>query len=329
MSRLPSAIRRDGRARPRDHAFVARAARAGTQSANLGCLERARPTGPQAVDPDRPDPDADESLDRRADRREHPPQLALPALPQRRPIPRQLARGRIQEADELVDLDLGHRPEVEERRGPLVEGDPRGREVLGLVGGLLQGGERPLIVQGAAKEGFVPKIRVSSVVRFLEYLRKTRGRGVVAEAIASWSVDADKLTEDTWLSVEACAQLLEIVETKFGDGSYGYIRKLFSGAMSTFPTVLEQLSKAIPLTALAERAPIVYAKEWNYGRLEVTAERRKIVFRHYDWMPTPAMCAMFHGIYEGGLIYRGVKGKVTKTMCVRTGSDHCEYRVEW
>ena len=96
-----------------------------------------------------------------------------------------------------------------------------------------------------AKEGFVPKIRGSSVVRFLEYLRKTRGRGVVSEAIASWSVDADKLTEDTWLSVEACAQLLEIVETKFGDGSYGYIRKLFSGAMSTFPTVLEQLSKAI------------------------------------------------------------------------------------
>ena len=180
-----------------------------------------------------------------------------------------------------------------------------------------------------AKEGFVPKIRGSSVVRFLEYLRKTRGRGVVSEAIASWSVDADKLTEDTWLSVEACAQLLEIVETKFGDGSYGYIRKLFSGAMSTFPTVLEQLSKAIPLTALAERAPIVYAKEWNYGRLEVTTERRKIVFRHYDWMPTPAMCAMFHGIYEGGLIYRGVKGKVTKTRCVRNKDDHCEYLVAW
>jgi len=99
--------------------------------------------------------------------------------------------------------------------------------------------------------------------------------------------------------------------------------------MSTFPTVLEQLSKAIPLTALAERAPIVYAKEWNYGRLEVTTERRKIVFRHYDWMPTPAMCAMFHGIYEGGLTYRGAKGKVTKTRCVRNKDDHCEYLVEW
>jgi len=184
-------------------------------------------------------------------------------------------------------------------------------------------------VREAHPVGFVPKIRGSSVLRFLEYLRKTRGGDVVAEAIATWPVDADELTEDTWLSVEACAALLEIVEAKFGDGSYESIRRLFSGAMSTFPTVLEQLSKAIPLTALAERAPIVYAKEWNYGRLEVSTERRKIVFRHYDWMPTPAMCAMFHGIYEGGLVYRGVKGKVTKTHCVRTGSDHCEYRVEW
>src|SRR5437867_11222881 len=104
------------------------------------------------------------------------------------------------------------------------------------------------------------------------------------------------------------------------------MRKLCSGAMSTSPPVREQLSRAIPLTALAERAPIVYAKEWNYGRLEVTAERRKIVFRHYDWMRTPAMCAMLHGIYEGGLLYRGVRGKVAKTRCVRTGCDHRAYR---
>ncbi len=152
---------------------------------------------------------------------------------------------------------------------------------------------------------------------------------MVTESIKAWSVDPDELTEDVWLSVDACAQLLDLVEAKFGDGSYAFIRKAFSEAMSSFPTVREQLTKTIPLTALAERAPIVYAREWNYGRLEVETERRKVTLRHYDWMPTPAMCAMFHGIYEGGLAFRGVKGKVTKTQCVRTGSDHCEYRVEW
>ncbi len=184
-------------------------------------------------------------------------------------------------------------------------------------------------VRAAPAEGFVPKIRGSSVVRVLEFMRKTRGRAAVDGAIQSWSVDPDHVTEDTWISVDACAQLLDLLEAKFGDGSYGFVRRLFSEAMSTFPTVREQLTKAIPLTALAERAPIVYAREWNYGRIEVETDRRKVILRHYDWMPTPAMCAMFHGIYEGGLAFRGVHGKVTKTRCVRTGSDHCEYVVEW
>jgi DNA-binding MarR family transcriptional regulator len=179
------------------------------------------------------------------------------------------------------------------------------------------------------KGGFVPKIRGSTVLRFLHYLKKTRGPAAVGEAIKTWSVDPDKLTDDTWLSVASCAEFLDLVEAKFGDGSYGFVRRLFSEAVSTFPTIREQLSKAMPLAALAERAPIVYNKEWNYGRLEVETDRHQVTFRHYDWMPTPAMCAMFHGIYEGILASRRVEGKVTKTQCVRTGSDHCEYRVEW
>ncbi len=157
-------------------------------------------------------------------------------------------------------------------------------------------------VRAGQAGGFVPKIRGSSVVRVLEYMRKTRGRAAVDGAIEPWSVDPDHVTEDTWISVDACAQLLDLLETKFGDGSYGFVRRLFSEAMSTFPTVREQLTKAIPLTALVERAPIVYAKEWNYGRLEVKTERRKATMSHYDWLPT---------------------------HCVRTGSDRCEYVVEW
>src|SRR5207249_1448203 len=57
---------------------------------------------------------------------------------------------------------------------------------------------------------FVPKIRGSSVVRFLEYLRKVRGNGAAAEAIRTWSVDPTGLTDDTWLSVDACAEFLDL-----------------------------------------------------------------------------------------------------------------------
>ncbi len=176
---------------------------------------------------------------------------------------------------------------------------------------------------------FVPKVRASSVRRVIAYLRQTQGPAVVREALRSWSVDADGLMEDTWLSVTATADLLNLVERAFGDGSYGFIRTLFARAVESFPTVQEQLSRTVPLTTLARTAPLVYGREWNYGRLEVDVSKGKAVNRHYDWMPTPAMCSMFHGIYEGVLRARKVEGKVTKTRCVRSGDPYCEYVVEW
>ncbi len=187
----------------------------------------------------------------------------------------------------------------------------------------------PAGARGLPYLGFVPKIRGSSVLRFLEVLRKTEGDAAVHESIAEWAMDPRDVTEDTWLSVDVCAELLELVEAKFGDGSYTYIRSAFARAGPAFPTIREQLAKALPLEALAERAPIVYAKEWNFGRLEVQTARRRATFRHFDWMPTPAMCAMFHGIYEGVVRSRGFAGKVTKTHCVQRGDPYCEYIAEW
>jgi DNA-binding MarR family transcriptional regulator len=187
----------------------------------------------------------------------------------------------------------------------------------------------PSKVPDANRFTFVPKIRGSSVLRLMRYLETARGGGAVTEALKGWAVDPRGLSDDTWLSVEDCADFLDRMEAKFGDGSYGFIRSAFAQSVATFPTIREELARAVPLEALAERSPIVYSKEWNYGRMEVQVGRRRAAFLHYDWMPTPAMCAMFHGIYDGILRARGFSGKVTKTRCVRNGDDHCEYVVEW
>src|SRR5437867_6516515 len=167
----------------------------------------------------------------------------LSALAPKPKVPRQLA----DETDlrvvhvsrarrELSDRGLVEclTPEVK-ARGRLYGLTPDGAALLGE----LNGSRRYVTptVREAQREGFVPKIRGSSVVRFLEYMKRTRGRAIVTEAISSWTVDQDKLTEDTWLSVDACARLLDLIEAKFGDGSYGFIRKVFAEAMSSFPTV--------------------------------------------------------------------------------------------
>lgn len=177
--------------------------------------------------------------------------------------------------------------------------------------------------------GFVPKIRGEVVLRCIRYLRRTKGEVVVREALKDWSVNLEELTDQTWVSADAFDEFHELVESKFGDGSYRFIRSLYADVIPSVSTIRYQILQAIPLTVLAERAPVVYGKEWNYGRLEVRTGRRRAAFLHYDWMPTPAFCALFQGTYEGILRARGVNGRVTKTRCVRLGDDRCEYVVEW
>ena len=81
------------------------------------------PAGSQVVDPDRPDPDPDEPLDRSTDRAEHPAQLPFPALGEDRAIPDEGAGRRIEELDEPRGLELGRRAQAGERRPTL----PRAR----------------------------------------------------------------------------------------------------------------------------------------------------------------------------------------------------------
>ncbi len=183
--------------------------------------------------------------------------------------------------------------------------------------------------RGSLTTGFVPKIRASLALRCMAYLLPTKGSAPTRAALLRWSVNADELTDEVWLSVDAYDEFFELLEASFGDGSYDFIRDLCFHAVPTMSAVKEQVLKVIPLEALAERAPIVYNKEWNYGRLEVRTGRRWAAFMHYDWQPTPPMCAMFHGTYEGVLHARRTRGSVKQTRCIRMGDDHCEYRVEW
>ncbi len=181
----------------------------------------------------------------------------------------------------------------------------------------------------AGISGFVPKVRAAIILRCIDGLARTKGEAVVRKALKDWSLPIEEITDDTWLSIAAFDEVLELMEAKFGDGSYVFLKQLFSENIVRLPTVKEQIQKGLPLELLAERAPIVYSMEWNYGRLEVKTGHRRASFLHYDWNPSPALCAMLEAVYSGVLRAHGVPGKVSKTRCVRRGDDRCEYVVEW
>jgi len=177
--------------------------------------------------------------------------------------------------------------------------------------------------------GFVPKIRAAVVVRGIQHLKRAKGDAAVRGALKDWSVNLSELMDDMWLSADAVDEFNELLESKFGDGTYQFIRELYTYAVPAISSVREQIIRVIPLEALAERAPIAYNREWNYGRVEVRTGRRRAVFLHFDVNPPPSFCMIFQGAYEGVLRARKVVGTVTKTRCVRRGDDHCEYLVEW
>ncbi|MBI4415681.1 MAG: winged helix-turn-helix transcriptional regulator [Euryarchaeota archaeon] len=183
--------------------------------------------------------------------------------------------------------------------------------------------------RGPVTLGFVPKLRGAFATRCIAWLRRTKGEPEVKKALSRWSVDPDQITEDTWLSMDAYDEFLELLENAFGDGSYDFVRELSSYAAPAISTIKEQILRVVSLERLADKAPEVWHKEWNYGRLEVKTGKRWALFFHYDWSPTPTMCALVQGTYEGILRVRGVKGTVTKTHCVRAGDGHCEWFVKW
>src|SRR5437870_12966546 len=124
----------------------------------------------------------------------------------------------------------------------------------------------PASARGTPYLGFVPKIRGSSVLRILAALRDSKGKEARDGAIQSWTIAPREITEDSWISVDACAELLELVEARFGDGSYAFIRAVFATTAPSFPTIRGELARRMSLRALSERAPVVYSKEWNFGR---------------------------------------------------------------
>src|SRR2546427_1590703 len=99
----------------------------------------------------------------------------------------------------------------------------------------------PVSARGTPYVGFVPKIRGSSVLRILAALRDSKGKEALDGAIRSWTIDPREITEDSWISVDACAELLELVEARFGDGSYSFIRAVFATTAPSFPTIRGEL----------------------------------------------------------------------------------------
>src|SRR2546427_762840 len=134
---------------------------------------------------------------------------------------------------------------------------------------------------------------------------------------------------DGWYPLRSALEVLDQVETRFGDGTYETVRRMMRDEAINFSSLRRFLKRVIPFPILLELSPNSYAREFNHGRLEVDVEGHRAIFRNYDWMSSPARCAAWLGTYEGSLIMLGIAGTVTKVACILRGDPYCGYRIDW
>lgn len=174
-----------------------------------------------------------------------------------------------------------------------------------------------------------PMARGSHFKNYHHWLSTHHGRKAADAVLAEVGIDPSHVDAEGWYPLRAAIQLLEMIETRFGDGTYETIRRMLREESENFSSLRRLASRVLPLPLLLEMSPNAYAREFNHGRLEVEIEGRRALMKNYDWMSSPARCMAWLGTIEGGLALAGHRAAVRKVACMLKGDAYCGYSIEW
>jgi DNA-binding transcriptional ArsR family regulator len=174
-----------------------------------------------------------------------------------------------------------------------------------------------------------PMARGSHFRNYLHWITAHYGREAADEVLIEIGMDPAHLDVEGWYPLRAALDVLDLIEARFGDGTYDTIRRMVRDEIGNFPSLRRLVNRGLPVPIFLELTPNAYAREYNHGRLEVDVQDGRAVMRYYDWMSSPARCAARLGVYEGTLALLGVKGTVTKVACMLRGAPYCGYRLDW
>jgi DNA-binding MarR family transcriptional regulator len=174
-----------------------------------------------------------------------------------------------------------------------------------------------------------PLVRGGHFRRYHHWISKTFGTVAADRILIDVGVDPATVDGEGWYPLRASLQALDLIESRFGDGTYETIRRMLREEVANFPSVRRLLRRILPLSILIELSPNAYNREFNHGRLEVEIQGQRALMRNYDWMSSPARCAAWLGTYEGAMAMLGVPAKVTKVACMLRGEKYCGYAIDW
>jgi len=157
-----------------------------------------------------------------------------------------------------------------------------------------------------------PMVRGSHCQNFHHWVAVHHGRAAADEALIEVGLHPGRLNGNGWYPVRSLLGMLDYIEAHFGDGTYDTIRRMMRDEVPNFLTLKRLGARALPFPILLELMPGAYA-----------------LMKSYDWMSSPARCALRLGMYEGLLAMVGVRGTVSKVACMLRGDPYCGYEIGW
>lgn len=176
----------------------------------------------------------------------------------------------------------------------------------------------------------VPLVKATHPRAWLEVLVRRYGTREALDTLRiAGCISVVEAPEGQWLPLRSQMRLLDLVESRFGDGSFHLIRELAAEAVPHYSSLKKILMRALPLQLLLELSPTAYLREFNHGRVEIDCSRSEAKYRNYDWLSSPARCAAWLGSYEGALTWMGIPASVEKRECILSDDEFCGYEISW
>jgi len=204
-----------------------------------------------------------------------------------------------------------------DRRGKLYAATDVGREVL------------QALADSRGDRLVAPMARGSHFRNYYHWVSQRFGRKAANDLFEDVGFDPSRVDADGWYPLKTAMDILDLVETRFGDGSYETVRAMLRDEAHNFSSLRRLLSRVLPLPLLIELSPSAYHREFNHGRLEIEIEGRRAIIKNYDWMSSRARCKAWLGTYEGAIAFSGTKATVRKVSCMLDGDAYCGYAIEW